>query len=275
MDPKNSVDYLTYLQSQLDAFSSLFEEFMTMHVESSGFGGRGIMPAVFPADGVDADEIAAVTRKLDRTVGTLMELANITEVRINVQGIGPVDPFVNWNTIRQPKPVLEPVNVRSCVDQAAGRLEALLRRAQALESPALSPIQLHPLVWAPAQRLWNDGHFRPAVAAAAEAVNSQMKQLTGRNDAPDTSLWQQAFTKTDPEPGKPRLRWPGAPDDRDVTTMLDGLRQFAPGTNMVIRNPATHEQTELSEQVALEYLATLSVLARLLEQCEVHTVTPS
>ena len=48
-----------------------------------------------------------------------------------------------------------------------------------------------------------------AVAAAAEAVSGQMKQLTGRNDAPDTSLWQQAFSNAPSEPGKPRLRWPG------------------------------------------------------------------
>jgi hypothetical protein len=69
---------------------------------------------------------------------------------------------------------------------------------------------------AAAQRLWNDGHRRHAVAAAAEAVSGQMKQLTDRNDAPDTSLWQQAFSKDEPLEGKPRLRWPGDTSDQDV-----------------------------------------------------------
>lgn len=43
-----------------------------------------------------------------------------------------------------------------------------------------------------------------------------MKQLTDRNDAPDTSLWQQAFSKDEPLEGKPRLRWPGDTSDQDV-----------------------------------------------------------
>ena len=59
-----------------------------------------------------------------------------------------------------------------------------------------------------------------------------MKQLTGRGDAPDKSLWQQAFSKDPPQAGKSRLRWPGAPDDVDIKTMNDGLRQFARRANM-------------------------------------------
>ena len=51
--------------------------------------------------------------------------------------------------------------------------------------------------------------------------------------------------------------------------MQDGLRQFAPGANKVIRDPATHDNEPLSEQAALERLATLSVLAHFVDHCEV------
>ena len=105
---------------------------------------------------------------------------------------------------------------------------------------------------------------------AAESVSGQMKQLTDRNDAPDTSLWQQAFAQGAPQAGKTRLKWPGDQANQDVKTMQDGLRQFAPGTNMVIRNPATHANEPLSEQAALERLATLSVLAHFVDHCEVE-----
>lgn len=97
-----------------------------------------------------------------------------------------------------------------------------------------------------------------------------MKHLTNRNDASDTSLWQQAFVQDAARPGKARLRWPGDQMNQDVKTMQDGLRQFAPGANMVIRNPATHDSEPLSEQAALERLATLSVLAHFLDACEVE-----
>lgn len=86
--------------------------------------------------------------------------------------------------------------------QAAGRFEGLRARAAALESPDLDPSRLHSLVWAAAQRLWNDGHLRHAVAAAGEAVTGQMKQLTRRGDAPDTSLWQQTLSNDAPQAGK-------------------------------------------------------------------------
>jgi len=271
MDPKTNLAYLDYLSQRLSEFIAAFDVFMTMHVENTGplALARGIAPAVLQKEGTDPTEVTSLTAELNRLAGTLMDLSQVTDVRMAVQGAGVIDPFVNWATIIQPKPLLEASNVRGCCLQAAGRLEGLRVRAEALAAPSLDPVQLHPLVWASAQRLWNDGHHRQAVAAAAEAVTAQMKQLTERNDAPDTSLWQQAFAKDQPEPGKPRLRWPGDPQDQDVKTMHDGLRQFSAGANMVIRNPAAHTDSGWTEQACLERLATLSVLAHLVDQCVV------
>jgi uncharacterized protein Ymh len=183
-----------------------------------------------------------------------------------------LDPFVNWQRMLEPKPLLDAAVVQGCCLQAAGRLEGLKAKAEALSSPTIEPSLLHPLVWAAAQRLWNDGHLRQAVAASAEAVSGQMKQLTGRNNASDTSLWQQAFALADPQEGKPRLRWPGDTEDQDVKTMQAGLLSFAPGVNMVIRNPATHVAEDFTEQDGLEQLATLSVLARFVDRCVVGSV---
>ena len=269
VDPETNIEYLDYLQARLGEFNKAFDEFMTMHVENTGPDAlaRGMMPAVFPRDDASEGRVEELTAELHRLAGTLMDLASVTGVRMAVQGVGPIDPFVNWASILQPKPVLEASNVAGCALQAAGRLEGLRARAEALTAPDLDPVRFHPLVWAAAQRLWNDGHRRQAVAAAAEAVSGQLKQLTGRNDASDTSLWQQAFSTDAPVEGKPRLRWSGDPSDQDVKTMNVGLRQFAPGTNMVIRNPATHTDEDLTEQEGLERLATLSVLAHLVDGC--------
>lgn len=270
VDPQTNVEYLDYLTQRLNEFIAYFDKFMTMHVENTGplAIADGIAPAVLPRDGADPEEIAAITTELNRLAGTLMDLSQVTNVRVGVQGAGVIDPFVNWATIVQPKPLLEAPNVHGCCLQAAGRLEGLRVRAVALAAPGVDPVRLHPLVWAAAQRLWNDGHLRQAVAAAAEAVTGQMKQLTERNDAVDTSLWQQAFSKDPAAPGKSRLRWPGDPSDQDVKTMNEGLRLFSAGANMVIRNPATHVHSEPTEQDALERLATMSVLAHLVDRCE-------
>lgn len=76
-----------------------------------------------------------------------MDLSGVTSVRMNVQGVGAIDPFVNWASILQPKPVLEASNVAGWALQAAGRLEGLRARAKALAAPDLDPVRLHPLVW--------------------------------------------------------------------------------------------------------------------------------
>lgn len=95
-----------------------------------------------------------------------------------------------------------------------------------------------------------------------------MKSLTGRNDLPETALWQETFSASEAEPGKPRLRWPGKQEDRDVKAMNGGLRQFAPGVQMTIRNGAAHGTDEMPEQLALERLAVLSLLARWVDECD-------
>jgi uncharacterized protein (TIGR02391 family) len=127
---------------------------------------------------------------------------------------------------------------------------------------------MHPTVWGQSARLWRDGHYRQAVSAAADGVVQLVKSRTGRHDIEDTSQWQQAFSEKDPEPGKPRLRWPGDQADKTVTSMNSGLRQFAPGAQMTIRNPATHGPGELTQQEAVERLSVLSLLARWVDQCD-------
>jgi hypothetical protein len=54
--------------------------------------------------------------------------------------------------------------------------------------------------------------------------------------------------------------------------MQVGLLSFAPGVNMVIRNPAAHVAEDFTEQDGLEQLATLSVLARFMDRCVVVSV---
>lgn len=53
--------------------------------------------------------------------------------------------------------------------------------------------------------------------------------------------------------------------------MNDGLRQFAPGMQMTIRNPAAHSLDELTDQEALERLAALSLLARWVDECDLQS----
>ena len=226
-------------------------------------------PPVSPLDDTDESELEARRARVSTAAGRARRAPSLTGVRFGVQGIsGAVDPIAAWNTVTQPKPALEPPNIIDACDQMIGSLEDMAARAEAEAPPTVDVAQMHPAVWGQAARLWRDGHYRQAVSAAADGVIGLVKARTGRNDIPDTSQWQQAFSDKDPEPGKPRLRWPGDQTDQTVVSMNSGLRQFAPGAQLTIRNPATHGPGEMTQQEAVERLSVLSLLARWVDQCD-------
>jgi uncharacterized protein (TIGR02391 family) len=153
-----------------------------------------------------------------------------------------------------------------------GRLDQLVLQAEAEIPPTTGVEAMHPLIWGAARALWNDGHFRQAVTAAAEALVVQVKARTGRHDMPETAVWQDAFSSNPPKPDEPRLRWPGDATHRDVQSMNEGLRRFAPGVQLTIRNSAAHGVDEMDAQDALERLGVLSLLARWVDRCELVEV---
>lgn len=118
-------------------------------------------------------------------------------------------------------------------------------------------------------KLWESGHYRQAVQAAATAVNAHAQTRLGRRDVADDKLIQEAFSDKDSQPGKPRLRCPGDPADPTVQSRQRGALSFGVGCFFAIRNPATHEHEEWPDHFALECLAAFSILARWISEWEI------
>lgn len=272
MDPADNPDYLRALAEAVTAFREELVAFLEMHVANT-FMARGLAPAVLPRDDADPVAIAAQRSRVARAAGRTGGAVGLTQMYIAVQGRGLIDPIAAWENMTQPKPLLEPTDVLGACDQMLGRLEGMIVKAEAQRPPTIGAEAMHPLIWGAARRLWLDRHYRQAVSAAADALVGNVKSLTGRTDLPETSLWQQVFSKDAPAPSSPRLRWPGPSSDRNVISMNDGLRQYAPGVQMTIRNPAAHDAVDLDEQLALERLAALSLLARWVDACELVEIT--
>lgn len=139
-------------------------------------------------------------------------------------------------------------------------------------APTMKADSLHPLIWGAASKRWESGHYTDAVQRAATALSGLVKDQTGRYELGDKDLMIQAFSPAPPQPGRPRLRWPGNDEDLTVNAMRQGILNMAQGAFSAIRNPATHTTDELPMQEALEQLATLSLLARWTDRCELVTV---
>lgn len=140
--------------------------------------------------------------------------------------------------------------------------------------PTLSATRLHPWVWDSAGSLWNSGHHRQAVSAAAGAISAQTQARLNRTDINDQQLMQDAFGVDAPAPGKTRLRVAADMSNKFDKGLQQGAGNLAQGVYGYIRNPATHETGEWAEQEALEKLTALSVVARIIEDAEILT-TPS
>ncbi|MFE4255051.1 TIGR02391 family protein [Streptomyces sp. NPDC056910] len=145
------------------------------------------------------------------------------------------------------------------------------RGTLAPDSPSLPTNGLHPWVWDAARTFWESAHYRAAVHAAATSINAHLQSKLGRRDVSDAKLVQEALSDKAPEPGRPWLRIPGDQSDPGVQTRQRGALQLGQGAYSALRNPAAHEMGDLPEQEALEQLATFSVLARLIDQCQVLT----
>jgi hypothetical protein len=129
------------------------------------------------------------------------------------------------------------------------------------DAPSLIADQFHPHVWAPALALWDTGQYRVAVGQATISLSAHIGKKAG-SSLTERKLVAQVFSPADPRPDLVRLHLPGDKSSDTWRSRQEGLHLLAQGAFAGIRNVAAHADHDWSEQVALEHLAVLSVVAR-------------
>lgn len=147
---------------------------------------------------------------------------------------------------------------RQAVQFGIGEFDA---RQLALKAPPMLADQLHPRVWAAASVLWGTAQYRVAVGQAAVTLSAFIARKAG-SQLNDRQLVAQVFSPDPPKRGQPRLHLPSDASSATWKSRQDELHLLAQGAFAGIRNIAAHTDDEWSEQVALEQLAVLSVIAR-------------
>jgi uncharacterized protein (TIGR02391 family) len=139
------------------------------------------------------------------------------------------------------------------------------------EGPSMDAERLHIWVWEAARTLWVDGHHRQAVHAAASQIDHHLQAKLGRYDVSGTRLAREAFSLDPPVPGRARLRFQWVESTSETfRSVHEGARDFGAAAAQLIRNTAAHSPLQvLSDNVALEHLACLSLWARLIERASV------
>jgi len=143
------------------------------------------------------DEVTQVAAKASDA--TALTGVSITSPKFR----GPLDPFDAWPLIFRPEPPVKLSDIFDACSRMLEKLDGMIRVADADSPPTIRPKAIHPLIWDSAADLWRDNHRRQAVATAAEALITHVKTLMGRNDIPETSLWQETFRCSRRRPASP------------------------------------------------------------------------
>jgi hypothetical protein len=160
-------------------------------------------------------------------------------------------------------------NATRAVEQALGILrdQAEWKGKLAPDAPSLIADKFHPNIWDAASAIWDTGKFRVAVQQAAVSLSAHIAKKA-ESPLTERALVQVVFKSDPPGAGQTRLHLPGDKATRTWTSRQEGLHLLAQGVFAGIRNVATHTDDEWTEQVALEHLAILSVVARWTDEAE-------
>jgi len=168
-------------------------------------------------------------------------------------------------------PYLE--EVRTAVQQNRERALALLKQAVSLMREqvdetggasadrairAYGNLDLHPEIARAASELYQDGHYTNAIEDAVKALNALVRLRSGV-DADGIGLMQTAFSLKNPV-----LRFNDLADQSDRDEQQGFMMMFA-GAVAGLRNPRAHKLIKDDPERALEFIAFVSLLAKLLD----------
>lgn len=126
---------------------------------------------------------------------------------------------------------------------------------------AYSGLDLHKEVSRACSKLYLDGHYAGAVEAAVKAVNGLVRFRSGL-ELDGSTLMERAFA-----PSNPILKFNALADQSDRDEQRGFMMMFS-GAVAGLRNPRAHGFIKDDPERALEYIAFVSLLAKLLDEAE-------
>ena len=129
------------------------------------------------------------------------------------------------------------------------------------ESTMVQSSDLHPKIKEASEVLFRDLHYASCVLEAYKALESHVKEKSGREDLSGRSLMSEVFSRKDPILGLNALR---NESDRDEQ---EGFMLLFMGAMVGVRNPRAHGVVEEKDAYStMEYLMLASMLAKRVDE---------
>lgn len=127
---------------------------------------------------------------------------------------------------------------------------------------AYEQLDLHAEIERAAGKLYRDGHYANAIEDAVKALNALVRMRSGRDDLDGTTLMQTVFS-----PNNPTLKFNALADQSDQEEQKGFMMLFT-GAVAGLRNPRAHKLIQDDPERALEFIAFISLLAKLLDEAK-------
>jgi uncharacterized protein (TIGR02391 family) len=122
-------------------------------------------------------------------------------------------------------------------------------------------LDLHPEIARAASKLYQDGHYATAVEQAVKALNGLVRVRSGL-DTDGMSLMERAFS-----PSNPIIKFNDLSDLSDKDEQKGYMMMFC-GAVAGLRNPRAHAFIQDDPERAMEFIAFVSLLAKLLDEAK-------
>jgi uncharacterized protein (TIGR02391 family) len=143
--------------------------------------------------------------------------------------------------------------------------EELGDRGATSEGQALRAYQnldLHPEIQRAAGQLYQDGHYANAIEDAVKALNALVRLRSGEDAKDGMALMEFVFS-----PKNPILKFNALADQSDIDEQKGFMMMFS-GAVAGLRNPRAHRIIKDDPESALEFIAFISLLAKLVEKAK-------
>lgn len=125
---------------------------------------------------------------------------------------------------------------------------------------AYEGLELHQTIERAAGQLFRDGHYANAVEDAVKALNALVRMNSGIDDKDGTALMEFVFSTKNPV-----LKFNGLVDSSDLDEQKGFMMMFS-GAVSGLRNPRAHKIIKDVPEMALEFIAFISLLAKLADK---------
>lgn len=125
---------------------------------------------------------------------------------------------------------------------------------------AYEGLDLHQAIARAASQLYRDGHYANAIEDAVKALNALVRLNSGVDDKDGTSLMEAVFNPT-----KPVLKFNPLADQSDRDEQKGFMMMFS-GAVSGLRNPRAHKLIKDDPESALEFIAFVSLLAKIADK---------